>query len=298
MRRTFIDKNSPFLMIIPMLVIIVAFLGFLVYILGLSVTASTLAKPFNDFVGFANYGKAFRDVSFGKSVLLMLQFAFVVTTIETLLGFFFAMVLHTEVKAGRYLNTLALLPMFTPPVAVGMIWKLIYDPSSGLLNHYLLRWGIISEPIGFMGESAFAMPGIMLADIWQWTPFCFLLILAAFQSLPYEPYEAAQVDGATGWQTFRRLTLPLVLPSVIITFLFRLLIALKVFDLVFMLTYGGPGISTQVASFYIYKVAFTTFKTGYGAALTVLVFLLISVIATVLTLGRTAFMNRKKARSA
>jgi multiple sugar transport system permease protein len=281
-------------MTIPMLVVIVVFLMFLVYVVGLSVTNSTLAKPFNDFVGFANYTKAFKDELFGKSVSLMLIFAFTVTIIETLLGFLFALALHSEVRAGRYLRTLALLPLFTPPVAVGMIWKLVYDPGSGFLNHYLLKWGIIQDPIGFMGHPVWAMPGVMAADIWQWTPFCFLLCLAAFQSLPYEPYEAASVDGASGWQVFRRLTLPLVLPSVIITFLFRLLIALKVFDLVFMLTYGGPGNSTQVSSFYIYKIAFTTFKTGYGAAMTVLVFLLISVIATVLTLGRQIYMNRKK----
>ena len=294
MRRGFFDKHSPKLMIAPMLVIVVAFLGFLVYVLGLSVTGSTLAKPFNEFVGFANYAKAFKDESFGNSIVLMFKFAFIVTIIETLLGFLFAMFLHTEVRAGRYLRTLALLPMFTPPVAVGMLWKLVYDPGSGFLNHYLLKLGIIDQPIGFMGNQAWAMPGVMAADIWQWTPFCFLLILAAFQSLPYDPYEAAAVDGATGWQVFRRLTLPLVLPSVIITFLFRLLIALKVFDLVFMLTYGGPGAATQVASFYIYKIAFTNFKTGYGAAMTVLVFLLISVVATGLTIGRQIFMSRSK----
>lgn len=288
-----LDKKSPIVMIAPMLVIIVAFLSFLVYVLGLSVTNSTLARPFNEFIGFSNFSRALNDDLFGNSIILMLRFAFVVTTIETLLGFVFAMALHSEVKAGRYLRTLALLPLFTPPVAVGMIWKLIYDPASGLLNHYLLQWGIINEPIAFLGNVNWAMPAVMFADIWQWTPFCFLLCLAAFQSLPFEPYEAAAVDGASGWQIFRRLTLPLVLPQVIITFLFRLLTALKVFDLVFMLTYGGPGSSTQVASFYIYKTSFTVFKTGYGAALTVLVFLLISVIATLLTMGRTKFMKGK-----
>lgn len=294
MNRSSLDKRSPLLMISPMILVIGAFLLFLVYVLGLSVTDSTLAKPFQDFIGFENYAKAFKDANFGSSVWLMLVFAFGVTIIETLLGFLFAMSLYTAEKAGKFLRTLALLPLFTPPVAVGMIWKLVYDPGSGFLNHYLLQWGILQEPLGFLGSKVWAMPAIMAADIWQWTPFCFLLCLAAFQSLPYDPYEAAAVDGASDWQVFRRLTLPLVLPSVIVTFLFRLLIALKVFDLVFMLTYGGPGTSTQVASFYIYKVAFTTFKTGYGAAMTVLVFLLISVIATVLTLGRQWYMNRGK----
>jgi multiple sugar transport system permease protein len=292
--RSTIDRHSPFLMILPMLFIIVVFLLFLVYVLGLSVTNSTIARPFNSFIGFNNYAKAFADEAFGNSILNMLKFAFVVTAVETLLGFVFALALYTEVRAGRYLRTLALLPLFTPPVAVGMIWKLIYDPGSGLLNHYLLKLHFIAEPIAYLGNSTWAMPSLMAADIWQWTPFCFLLCLAAFQSLPYDPYEAAAVDGASSWQIFRRLTLPLVAPSIVITFLFRLLIALKVFDLVFMLTYGGPGDSTNVASFDIYKVAFTMFKTGYAASMTVLVFLLISVIATVLTIGRQVFMNRGK----
>ncbi len=277
-----------------MLFIIVVFLSFLVYVVGLSVTNSTISRPFNGFIGFENYARAFADEAFGTSIVNMLIFAFGVTAVETLLGFVFASVLYTEVRAGRYLRTLALLPLFTPPVAVGMIWKLIYDPGSGLLNYYLLKFHVISAPIAYLGNSTFAMPSLMVADIWQWTPFCFLLCLAAFQSLPYDPYEAAAVDGASSWQIFRRLTLPLVLPSLVITFLFRLLIALKVFDLVFMLTYGGPGDSTNVASFDIYKVGFTMFKTGYAASMTVLVFLVISVIATALTIGRQIFMNRGK----
>ncbi len=294
MRRSFIDKHTPTLMVIPMLLIIVVFLGFLVYVLGLSVTNSTLAKPFNGFIGFANYAKAFQDEIFGQSVQYMLLFAVVVTFVETLLGFLFALALYTAVTSGRFIRTIALLPLFAPAVAIGMLWKLVYDPGSGFLNHYLLQLGIIQDPIGFLGNSKYAMAAVMAADIWQWTPFCFLLCLAAFQSLPHDPYEAAAVDGASGWQVFRRLTMPLVFPAVIIVFLFRLLMALKVFDLVFMLTYGGPGTSTQVASFYIYKVAFTTFKTGYAASLTVLTMLLIAAIATVLTLGRTYYMNRTK----
>jgi multiple sugar transport system permease protein len=277
-----------------MLFIIVAFMLFLVYVVGLSVTDSTLAKPFKAFIGFANYTKAFQDEIFGDSIKNMLIFAFGVTIVETLLGFVFAMALYTEVKAGKFLRTLALLPLFTPPVAVGMIWKLIYDPSAGFLNYYLMKFHFIKEGIAYLGSTKFALASLMAADVWQWTPFCFLLCLAAFQSLPFDPYEAAAVDGASSWQIFRRLTLPLVLPSVVVTFLFRLLIALKVFDLVYMLTFGGPGASTQVASFYIYKTGFVVFKTGYAAALTVLAFLLISAIATGLTLGRQAFMNRGK----
>ena len=213
------------------------------------------------------------------------------TAIETFLGFVLALALYTEIRAGRILRTLAMLPLFTPPVAVAMIWRLIYDPVSGFLNHYLFKFGLIERPVAFLGRADLAMPSIMAADVWQWTPFCFLLILAALQSLPTEPYEAAAVDGASSWQVFWRITLPLVTPSLIVTFLFRLIIALKVFDLVFILTYGGPGSATQVMSFYIYKVGFTMFKTGYAAALTLLVFFMVAIISTILTTGRELLMR-------
>jgi multiple sugar transport system permease protein len=133
----------------------------------------------------------------------------------------------------------------------------------------------------------------MVADIWQWTPFCFILSLAALQSLPTEPYEAAAVDGASTWQVFRRLTLPMVTPSIIVIFLFRFLIALKVFDLVFILTYGGPGSETEVVSFYIYKIGFTQFRSGYAATLSILVLILVSVIAMFMTVGRDLILKRQ-----
>lgn len=278
-------------MILPILIILVVMISFLFYVIGLSVTDSTLSKPFKDFVGLANFRKALADETFRVSIGNTLIFAFGVTAIETFLGFVLALALYTEIRAGRILRTLAMLPLFTPPVAVAMIWRLIYDPVSGFLNHYLFKFGFIERSIAFLGRANLAMPAIMAADVWQWTPFCFLLILAALQSLPAEPYEAAAVDGASSWQVFWRITLPLVTPSLIVTFLFRLIIAMKVFDLVFILTYGGPGSATQVMSFYIYKVGFTMFKTGYAAALTLLVFLMVAIISTVLTTGRELLMR-------
>jgi len=278
-------------MILPILIILVVMISFLFYVIGLSVTDSTLSKPFKDFVGLANFRKALADQTFIHSIGNTLLFAFGVTAIETFLGFVLALALYTEIRAGRILRTLAMLPLFTPPVAVAMIWRLIYDPVSGFLNHYLFKFGLIERPLAFLGRADLAMPSIMAADVWQWTPFCFLLILAALQSLPSEPYEAAAVDGASSWQVFWRITLPLVTPSLIVTFLFRLIIALKVFDLVFILTYGGPGSATQVMSFYIYKVGFTMFKTGYAAALTLLVFFMVAIISTILTTGRELLMR-------
>jgi len=291
--RAFLEKRSPFLMALPTLIILIFFsLIPLVYVVGLSLTNSTLARPFQDFIWFENYKRALTDEVFGSSIVNTLIFAFVATTIETLLGFIVALALRGELRAGRFLRTLALLPLFTPPVAVAWIWQLIYAPVSGLFNHYLRQWGLIEHSIAFLGNPRLAMPAIILADVWQWTPFTFILCLAALQSLPTEPYEAAAVDGASGWQVFRRITLPMMIPSVIVIFLFRFLIALKVFDLVFILTYGGPGSATQVVSFYIYKIGFTMFKSGYAAALSILVLLLVSVIATLMTTGRDLFLRK------
>lgn len=291
--KSFLERRAPFIMVTPtLLILLIIAVVPLVYVVGLSFTGSTLAQPFNEFVWFKNFRDAFHDEVFGKAIVNTLVFAFSVTTIETLLGFVLALAFRGEQRLGGIVRTLALIPLFTPPVAIAMIWRLIYDPNSGLINHYFQQWGIFKNSVAFLGQPYLAMPSIMLADIWQWTPFTFLLSLAALQALPKAPFEAANVDGASRWQIFRRLTLPLVSPMLIVIFMFRFLIALKVFDLVFILTYGGPGSATNVASFYIYRIGFTQFKTGYAAALSILVLLLISVVTTIMTLGRDVILKR------
>jgi len=288
-----IERSMPKLMVLPtFIILLVISLVPLIYILGISMTNSTISKPFTDFIWFENYKQAFRDEVLGTSLQNTLLFAFVVTSIETFLGFLLAYIMRFEKKLGQFFRTLVLLPLFTPPVAIAMIWRLIYDPNQGMLNYYLQQWGISTSPIAFLGQTKLALPSIMLADIWQWTPFCFLLCMSALQALPKEPFEAAGVDGASESYIFRRLTLPMVAPNVMVIFLFRFLISMKVFDLVYMLTFGGPGNSTQVASFYIYRVAFKQFQTGYGGALSILVLILISVLATLLTKGRELVLKR------
>ena len=290
---TFLDKRSPLLMASPLLVTLVVFSLFpLFYAIGLSLTDSTLARPFHEYVGLLNYKRAVTDEIFRTSIVNTIVYAFGATIVETILGFMLALFFYREMGAGRYLRTLALLPFIAPPVAVAMIWRLIYYPLYGLLDHYLLRLHIVQEPVAFLGNTATALPSIMLTDIWQWTPFVFLLSLAALQSLPMEPYEAAAVDGANSWQIFRHLTLPMVAPILLIIAIIRLVGAFKVFDLVYILTFGGPGSSTQVASFYIYKMAFMKFKTGRAAALTIVFLIVVSVIVTLLTI----FRDRIRAR--
>jgi len=279
-------------MVLPVfLILLIISLVPLAYMLGISLTNSTITKPFQGFVWFENYRKAFTDEVFGASLVNTLLFASVVTSVQTVLGFILAYVLHKEQSFSKPFRTIALLPLFTPPVAVAMIWRLILDPNSGMINYYMKTLGIFRDLVAFLGDPNLAMPSIMLADTWQWTPFCFLLCFAALQSLPHEPYEAAAVDGTTAVQVFWRLTLPMVAPNLIVIFLFRFLIALKVFDLVYILTFGGPGSATQVASFYVYRVGFKMFQTGYAASLSILMLLLISLLATLLTTGRNLIMK-------
>ncbi len=252
----------------------------LVYSLALSTTESQLARPFREFVALKNYADAVRDELFRSSLAIMFIYAICVTVVETVIGFGLALLLNRDSGPAHFARTLGLLPFITPPVAIAAIWRLIYDPSSGMLNHYLVRAGILESNVAFLGIPGLALASVMIVDIWQWTPFVFLLSLAVLAGLPHEPYEAASVDGANSWQQFIHITLPLCLPGILVIAILRLISAMKVFDLIFMLTFGGPGSSTQVASFFIYKVAFQQFKTGYASAMTIIVVVLLSVLVT------------------
>jgi multiple sugar transport system permease protein len=280
-RRT---RGEILWMVAPAVLTLIVFSLYpLVYSIAMSLSDSQLARPFRAFVAFKNYTDAVADALFRGSILLTFAYAFGVTVIETTLGFGLALLLNRESRASRFARTLGLLPFITPPVAIAAIWRLIYDPSSGMLNHYLVRAGILEQNVAFLGIPGLAMASVMLVDVWQWTPFVFLLSLAVLASLPHEPYEAAAVDGANTWQQFVHITLPLCLPGVLIIAILRLIGAMKVFDLVFMLTSGGPGASTQVASFYIYKTAFQQFKTGYASAMTIILIIVLTILVTLLT---------------
>lgn len=292
-RRNQQGQRSTLWMALPAIILLLVFSLYpFFYVLGLSFTESTLARPFQEFVQFENYRRALEDTVFRTSIRNTLVYAFTATILQMLLGFALALVFYRNMRAGRYLRTLALFPFIAPPVAVAMIWRLIYEPNAGLVNHYLRLLGITQSPIAFLGDQNIALLSLIVIDVWQWTPFVFLLVLAALQSLPKEPYEAASVDGASAWQSFVHLTLPMVAPALAVIFIIRLIGAFKIFDVIYMLTNGGPGSSTQVASFYIYRVAFQQFNTGYGAALTILLLILLTVIVTLLTMFRNRIRTR------
>jgi multiple sugar transport system permease protein len=287
------ERRSTLALALPAIAILLLFSLYpFFYLLGLSFTDSTIAQPFREYVEISNYKRALEDEIFRTSIGNTIVYAFTATILETIIGFILALFFYRNLKAGRYLRTLALFPFIAPPVAVAMIWRLIYDPVSGLLNHYMHQVGLTQTPVAFLGETHLALLSIIAIDVWQWTPFIFLLALAALQALPTEPYEAAAVDGANPRQIFRYITLPMVAPALLVIAIIRLIGAFKIFDLIYILTFGGPGSSTQVASFYIYRVAFNQFKTGYAAALTILLLVLLTVIVTLLTVFRDRIRER------
>lgn len=248
------------------------------YIIAASFSESSLGRPFSEWVGFDNFAALLGDgitlPSLGRSLL----FAVPSALIALVAGLVVALSLDAAVKGGRIIRVLLLLPLMTPPVMAGVIWKLMLAPTGGLLNNIGQTLAPGSEPFLFLGSSPAAMISLVVVDAWQWTPFCVLLVFAALQTLPAEVYEASQVDGAGIWQTFWRITFPLVLPSLVTVLLLKLVVSFKVFDLVFIMTSGGPGFDTTVSSFEIYRTGLQTFDVGAAAAQTIAFLVLVTIV--------------------
>jgi len=218
-------------------------------------------------VGLANYGALPQDELFRASLRNTTIFAVVAVAAQMVIGFALAL-LCSKIARGRVLyRTIFILPILIPGIVIGAIWKLLYNFDFGLINQILGQIGI--APQDWLGAYETALLSVIVVDIWHWTPFCFLLLLAAIESLPQDVYEAAKIDGASGFQELVFITLPMMLPAILVTFLFRLVVALKVFDEVYLLTGGGPGTATEVLSFTIYQRFFTEDRVGYGSAMAV-----------------------------
>jgi multiple sugar transport system permease protein len=195
---------------------------------------------------------------------------------QMLLGFALAL-LCSRVARGRTLyRALFILPILIPGIVIGAIWKLMLNYDFGLINQGVELLGF--EPRNWLGDSTTALASVIVVDIWHWTPFCFLLLLAGLESLPQDPYEAARIDGATWWQELRYVTLPLMAPAILVTFAFRLVIAFKVFDEIYLLTGGGPVTATEVLSFTLYQRFFTEDRVGYGSAMAIAIIFLCALL--------------------
>jgi len=217
------------------------------------------------------------DGEFWHSMGITVIFLIVVVGVEFLLGFGLALLLNREFWGKRSLVSLAVVPMMIAPVAVGLMWRVALNYELGIIT-YLIKGVGIPLKEALLGTSATALPTLMIIDIWQWTPFIFLIMLAGLHSLPKEPYEAAQVDGASRFQIFRLVTLPLLKPLIIIALLLRVIDAFKTFDQVYILTGGGPGNATDLVCMFAYRVNFKLWNLGYGASVVIVIFILILIV--------------------
>ena len=233
-------------------------------------------QPHWRFVGLEQYARVLGDALFRAGVANTAIFAIVGVLFQMVLGFALAL-LTTQVTRGRVLyRTVFILPILVPGIVIGAIWKLMYNFDFGVVNQMIGLLGI--GPVDWLGRTSTALLAVIAVDVWHWTPFVFLLMLAGLESLPQDVYEAARIDGATFLQQLRYVTLPLMLPVFVVTLVFRIIVGVKVFDEIYLLTGGGPGTATEVVSYTIFRRFFTEGQTGYGAAMSVVVLFALALI--------------------
>jgi multiple sugar transport system permease protein len=242
------------------------------------------------FVGLENYRWLLADDSFWISVGVTITFATAVVVLEVVLGVALALVLDRDLRGTSLFRTIFILPMMIAPIVVGLIWRFLYNEQFGPLSQALKALGLPGIP--WLSSPDMALVSVIIADVWQWTPFIFILALAALQGLPASAIEAARIDGATRWQTTLYIKLPLIAPVIAVAALLRLIDAFKVLEVIYILTEGGPGLSTEILSLHIYKTAFVSQQLGRASALSNLLLLIVLVLTVLLVLARSLRESR------
>lgn len=238
----------------------------------------------NPWIGLSNYTKMFKDEVFWKSLSNTIIYLIVGSPVAIILAIFIAISVNQPLKGRNVYRALIFIPYPITPIAIGIIWQWLYNERFGLINYILRSIGIVGEGIPFLQSFRWALPSVILTSIWQVVGFFFILILTGLQSIPSELYEAAIIDGASARNRFFRITLPLIRSTIFICFIVGIINSFTLFDLIYVMTGGGPGHSTEILITYIYKNAFSFGKMGYAASITVILFLFLLII--------TYLMNR------
>lgn len=298
MQAANINRLTPYLFLAPAAVVLAVAL---IYPVGYMVWASFLNwNPSQrigeaEFVGLANYTRLLSDAQFRESFGVTIVFASVVVSIEMVLGVGLALLLDRELRGMSVLRTLFILPMMIAPIVVGLMWRYMYHPTVGIFNRTLKSLGL--DPVPWLSDPSWSLASVIIADVWQWTPFIFILSLAALQSLPRSTMEAARIDGATAWQTVLYVKLPLMLPVLIVTGLLRLIDAFKVLEVILVLTNGGPGLSTEILSLRISRTASEFRELGSAAAMSNLLLMLLMVLTLAMFIATKVTESRNRRRT-
>ena len=283
MRGNWIDRNLSWVFPLPaVLAVVLLVLGPIVTNLIFSVQHRSWGTfPPPSFAGLGNYASVVTDSRFWNSVLNMAYFTVIAVPVETVLGFLVALLLNRDFYLKGLIRSLVLLPMIATPVAVGLIWALMMNPELGVLNYFLQ---VLHLPRSLWAASpTLAIPSVALVDIWEWTPFMTLIILAALQSLRTDQIEAATIDGANAWQRLFRIIIPVIRPAIIIAVILRTIDALKTFDIIYVITQGGPGTASETLNVYAFKSSSLYLRIGYASSLLV--------VLAIIVVGVAAFLN-------
>lgn len=228
------------------------------------------------FIGLGNYSRMLADERFGWAMLRTFYFTAASVILPMVLGVAAAVVFHRNFPGRGLARTLFIMPMMATPVAIALVWTMMFHPQLGVLNYLLTSMGL--PPSAWVYASSTVIPTLVMVETWQWTPLVMLIVLGGLASLPADPYEAAVLDGANPWQVFRHVTLPLVWPFIMIAAVIRGIDALKAFDTIFVISNGGPGTASETLNILLYLEAFSFYDMGYASAIVVVFFALILLV--------------------
>jgi len=275
-----LERQARFVFIAPALIALLLLVVFpIVYTIWMSLhnwQLSSIAQP--RFIGLDNFWKLLtNDSRFLGATGRTLLFTVMATSVQLVLGVALALLFNRHFWGRGFWRALAILPMVTTPVAIALIFVMMMHPTLGVLNYLLQTVGL--PPSLWIYSDRTVMLTLVLVDTWQWTPLIMLIVLAGLASMPDEPFEAARIDGASRVQVFFYITLPLLRPSIVVAALFRIIDAIKTFDIIFVMTSGGPGYASETINLYLFNTAFSYFDMGYASAIVVIFFIMIMALA-------------------
>ena len=273
-------KAKHFFLLPALLTLLAIILFPLLFTLRVSLSSWDVYQAGLDYIGARNYQRVFADTRFWESLARLSAMSLITVSLQYTLAFALALAVWKQMKGGRVFRVLFLVPMMTTPVVMSVVWRTVFHESLGPANDILGAMGI--GPVPWLSSPLGAFISIVIVEVWQWTPFMFLLLLAGLVSLPREPYLAAAIDGAGPWRTFWQVTFPLMAPISIGAIIIRLIEASKIMDTVYVMTSGGPGSSTETASYYIYIRGLRDFQVGYSAALSLTYLIIMIVTLTII----------------
>jgi multiple sugar transport system permease protein len=273
--------------VLPALVVVLAVIVFpWVFTIWMSLHEWKVGSP-TTFVGLSNYLRMPNDPRFVEATWHTLVYTALSVVLPLIFGTLAAVVFHQKFPLRGFLRGIFIMPMMATPVAIALIWTMMFHPQLGVLNYLLSLIGL--PPSLWVFDPGTVIPSLVLVETWQWTPLVMLIVLGGLAALPTEPYEGAMIDGASFWQMFRYITLPLITPFLFIAGMIRLIDALKSFDIIFAITQGGPGSASETINLYLYSVAFVYYDIGYGSAIALVFFVLIVMLAAVMLYFRQRF---------